>query len=290
MTIYTANYESAYSGNQPGRGTVLGDTFVANRPQLKIAGVPVPGFAALSSDWRSFDPNGGATLAFAGIDTRLQMAKVGANGQKTVCGLYKQLPLPTATGQSVELAIYGSALITEFDNDDASTGPLLQGVYAGLMVGDDLLADPSGSDIVMLGASVQRGDLSDAPTTFSTFTAAAQWLAFDDLPTLLIANDIQTGRSYTEAARYVRIRLRQRCTAPATFTSELACDVSESGAAWNCAAVVPSIPRLRKSVGFGIWCQTGARASLLLNFIDIVSQPYTDQASRIGGPLQFGAP
>jgi hypothetical protein len=282
MTIYSANYESAYSGNQPGRGTVLGDTFTANRPQLKVAGVAVPGFAALSSSWLPYDPSEDA-LAFAGVDTRLQMAKVIGRDGKAVCGFFKQLPLPATTGQSVELAIYGGVLLSEAVNIDSPADPLSTGIFAGLMIGDDLLADPDASDITMLGAVLQRGDVGTPPSTVTTLASAMQFAAFDSLPTELATIE-------NAGARYVRFRLRQRCTAPATFTSELSCDFSESGAEWNCAAIVPSIARLRKSIGFGIWCQTGGSGALLLNFIDIISQSYDDLSSRIGGPLQFGAP
>lgn len=276
------SYESPYSASLPaiGEGTAMSDSFNLASPQLMSAGVPVPGFAALASKWQLFDPFDQSQLA-AAVDTRRQAARLEIQGAKSVAGIYQQLPVPAnVPGEIVDLAIYARLLIA-----GASATPetaALAPAIAGLMIGEDLLGLGASSQLQLWGPLLARAPI--APPTTGDYTIGAYLADFIQYDAIL--NPLGGVKFFLPT--YYRLRVRQECLALNTFQCSVRFDCGLDGADFN-QVWVSTFPEVWLSAGVGLYAPANTSVACLVDFFQIVSQSYDDQASYIGASAQLGA-
>jgi hypothetical protein len=282
MTDYQTNYEGRFDGSLPNAlGTTQSDQFTGTRPQLVDEdGDAFPGYAALDEKWQRFDP-AGDVLTFAGVNTRAQMAEVLNAGVKNFVGFFQSLPLPAATGEVIERALYGRSSLSMSGENVAAN---VSGNYGGLFLADgDLGTDPETTTLHVCGVGALRGALDDTGLTgFGVLPVAATFVAFDALP------GNPGAQSEAGVNVFWRIRTRQTCTAPATFTSEAQIDASANGADWMTVCLLPTAAALRVSFGFGVWCNDGFPGTLYQHMVQVVDQGFDDLATKIGDTLRLG--
>lgn len=286
----TSNYRQAiydipYSGLVPPSigGSTLDDDFSNTRPAKVVSGTPFPGYAALNSKWRVF--NSDAELNFHGVDTRLQMALLSGAPEKAWCGVYQQLPdvlLPTAIGQTKQIAIYLRSTLAFVDSDiDA-----FDGLKYGIIVGQDLLGAPTTSAILAAHATVTRAPdaLDDVPLVDGSVEGAV-YANFEALGTV-------GGRTHGwPAVSYQRIRFKQRMDGIGDFAFQYSMDAAAFGNDWITLVdsdEVTGQPAPFKSVGFGINGNAFGFGAYF-DYFRVMLQALGDLTKTVGGTQQLGA-
>lgn len=257
MSIYRQPYSLPFNGAVIGSGGLsLSDGFAGGRVQYRVGGptgVIVPGQVELDPKWKLWDEL--ALLRFAAVDARLQLAQLEFIS-KGLIGYYQQLPLPTANGQTLDLCIYGQTRISHLFTDPETliTDDVLG--FAGLILGDDLLAAPTTSSVIMCGCQMQYQ--SGATTNVARGMGGVQFVAFDALPAPI------GGAGY--GFDFARIRLRQKRNGATNYDTTVTLEAGQFGCDWLPMGYIERVAQAApiKSVGFGGWV---GNTSSLINVI-----------------------
>jgi hypothetical protein len=288
-TTMTSNYRQPiydipYSGVVPsGVSNALDDDFSATRPELVIDGTTVPGYVATDAKWRLYDPSGNEP--FFGIDPRVQMCLLSADPTKAWVGLYQQLPaefLPSSIGETKDVTVYTRATLAFIEG----SADLFDALRFGLLVGDDLLAAPTTSQLITVGPRVTRAaDPDDDVVTLAGAVESCEFLTFDGIA-------IPTGRlgNGWPAASFLRLRLSQTKNGEGDFSYSYGADAGSNGNDWAeiFADEITGATGPLKSVGFGL-NSNGTGIAAYIDLFRVLDQPLGDLTRTIGGVQQLGA-
>lgn len=304
MTNYRQQYDLAFSPGIVGVGNALSDDFSANSPQYMLPnGTPLPGYVALDRNaWIIGSSRGPDGVGFVGVNAQMQRAEfevITSWTDRTTAWMLKRLPPLPAYGQPPqEFAIYGSTSIAsvfpQMDSDDFATSTfgymdywndLVHGMYLG--AGENPMAgDPWGFGWV-LGQTVQM-----------------QWQ--DAWAGIWQTDEFGKADEYTSMYLplvYYRARVRQKYNTPDLLYVDkyITLEFSADGSAWFPLEKTfeTHIPAESAFTTYGAYVQaepsgsvesTGLSATIGVDFLRYVVQPYDDQSTTIGGVQYLGAP
>src|SRR5205085_2439802 len=268
-----------------GVGNTMSDQFSNLRPQLfddAEQPQPIVGFAELESKWLTFDP--GSALLFAGVDTRLGMAKLTVSGSKSAAGVYQAIPLPTVQGETKQLAFYTRCVCAEArpeEGADASINP----APWGLALADGLDANPSGSGLHIIGGVFARTVLAGDGSGVTVAGSYNTLVAYDGLATL------ETELLYG-LPQWFRWRLRQTLTDAETqeFAVDAECDFSLNGFDWQTAGILSFSGNPFKSIALVVQGTSSAQLSMYTQAFVAAEQAFDDLSPLgLGNQQQLGA-
>jgi len=286
MTIYgQSSYETPYSGvvpPGPAQGDALSDSFNNSRPEwidTLGANEVVPGFASLEAKWLAWDPGDAAEMT-GRVNTRTQRAEYEASG-KNVSGYFQQIPVPSVVGETIDLHVYGQVL-AGLALAIPPGGPIGFALM-GLMLGDDLLDEPTTSSVRLAGIGLAQGD-SGGTTATNIAACVFDWVGFDALPS-------QTALAEASQMQFWRFRIRQTMTDVDEWTTDIAVDAGTGGGDWLQLHLYPqtvgNVPQ--RSAGFGVCAGANVRTQIQLDSFVVTRQAFDDYSSAIGGVQQLGA-
>jgi hypothetical protein len=215
MSGYRQPYNLPFNpSNAPLQGNARNDEFNAKRPAI----VGAPNFIQVDPKWQTYDPGG--VLTFAGVDPQREMLMLSTNGDKQICGLRIDLPVPTVVGESVSYALYTSVFFAQFEAN--VTAEQTTRMDAGIVLCEDIQANPDTSFMYLNGIALV--------TQTNTFAIAESvgivenFIAFDDPGTGLAESAFGTPSA-------VRFRMRQTLVSPGVYSVTAYADQS-NGVGW----------------------------------------------------------
>lgn len=303
MAQYSTAYRTPFDANNAiGRGSnPRDDDFRQTSPQLKVNGLAVPGFVALESKWKKWDPF--SIVSFAAVDPVRQMAMLrtvgnGVPSAKAWAGYVQAMPLPALpafaasvggappppVSAAIEYTVYQRLVVGDVQQsgafDDASIA---------LVLGEDLIDAPDTSQIVTAGLVMTRA--SGGLGTMETLSVPA--MSF-----VAVGDGIPYWRfrsvSGLETGIYVRARIRtyvERATAEAdpVWQTTVHCDYSQAGDGWlRMSSQELTIPI--RHAGFAVQSTDGFSVTSYTDLFRVdVAQGVDDVARAVGGGLSLGS-